>query len=62
MVIFMAHLKIGTLVATLAGARRLRVSTVTGWPGVSTLRLGEFDLQLLISVWQHVNLSEQVRP
>ena len=39
--------KIGTLVVTLPGAWRYRVSAGTGWPGVSILSLGKFDLQLL---------------
>ena len=32
-----SDLKIGTLVATLPGAWRYRVSAGTGWPGVSIL-------------------------
>ena len=32
-----SDLKIGTLVATLQGAWRYRVSAGTGWPGVSIL-------------------------
>ena len=35
--------KIGTPVATLPGARRYRVSTGTGWPGVSILWPGEME-------------------
>ena len=35
--------KIGTPVATLPGAWRYRVSTGTGWPGVSILWLGEME-------------------
>ena len=35
--------KIGTPVATLPGAWRYRVSTGTGRPGVSMLRLGEME-------------------
>ena len=34
---------IGTLVATLTGAWRYRVSAGTGWPGVSILWLGEME-------------------
>ena len=36
-------LNIGTLVATLPGAWRYRVSTGTGQPGVSILELGEME-------------------
>ena len=46
--------------ATLPSAWRYRVSAGTGWPGVRILWLGEMDS--LILVWQHVNLSEQIRP
>ena len=35
--------KIGTLVATLPGTWRYRVSAGTGWPGVSILWLGEME-------------------
>ena len=35
--------KIATPVATLPGAWRNRVSTGTGWPGVSILLLGEME-------------------
>ena len=35
--------KIGTPVATLLGAWRYRVSSGTGWSGVSMLRLGEIE-------------------
>ena len=38
-----SDLKIGTPVATLPGAWRYRVSTGTGWPGVSILWLGEVE-------------------
>ena len=38
-----SDLKIGTLVATLSGAWRYRVSTGTGRPGVSILWLGEVE-------------------
>ena len=58
-----SDLKIGTPVATLPGAWRYRVSTGTGWPGVSILWLGEVERLICnISVWQHVQLSEQIRP
>ena len=30
--------------------------------GVIELALGQFDLQLSISVWQHEHFSEQIRP
>ena len=46
-------LKIGTPMATLPGAWRDRVSTGTGWPGVSILWLGEmkfFICKLCLSV------------
>ena len=48
-------------VATLPGAWCYR----TGWPGVSILWLGEMESRwsaTSISVWQHVKLSEQIRP
>ena len=56
--------KIGTPVATLPGVWRYRVSAVTGQPGVSILWLGEVKVwsATSISVWQHVKLSEQIRP
>ena len=38
-----SDLKIGTPVATLPAAWCYRVSTGTGWPGVSILRLGEVE-------------------
>ena len=38
-----SDLKIGTPVTTLPGAWHYRVSTGTGWPGVSTLWLGEVE-------------------
>ena len=38
-----SDLKIGTPVANLPGAWRYRVSTGTGWPGVSILWLGEME-------------------
>ena len=50
---------------TLTGAWRYRVSAGTGWTGVSILRLGEVESLICaasISVWQHVKLSEQIRP
>ena len=59
-------LKIGAPVTTLPGAWHYRVSAGTGWPGVSVniLWLGEVESLICnsISVWQHVNLSEQIRP
>ena len=48
--------------ATLPGAWCYRVSTGTGQPGVSILWLGEVECLTSISVWQHVKLSEQIRP
>ena len=56
--------KIGTPLASLPGAWRYRVSTGTGRPGVSILWLGEVESLIgsSVSVWQHVNLSEQIRP
>ena len=52
--------------ATLPGAWCYRVSTGTGRPGVSILWLGEVEsligMATSISVWQHVKLSEQIRP
>ena len=38
-----SDLEIDTPVATLPGAWRYRVSTRTGWPGVSILSLGEVE-------------------
>ena len=55
-------LKIGAPAAALPDAWHYRVSPGTGWPGVSILWLGEIDLQLTISVWQHMILSEQICP
>ena len=59
-----SDLKIGTPVAALPGAWRYRVSTGTGRPVVSIIWLGEVELgsPTFISVWQHVQLSEQIRP
>ena len=59
-----SDLKNGTPVATLPGAWRYRVSTGTGWPGVSTLWLCDVESWIcnFISVWQHVKLSSQIRP
>ena len=49
--------------ATLLGVWRYRVSAGTGWHGVSIPWLGEIMWFVTsISVWQHVNLSEQIRP
>ena len=59
-----SDLKIGTPVATLPGAWRYRVSTGTGRPGVSILWLSEKEVwpATSVSAWQHVKLSEQIRP
>ena len=38
-----SDLRIGTPLAALPGAWRYRVSSRTGWPGVSILRLGEIE-------------------
>ena len=55
--------KIGTPVATLPGAWCYSVSTGTGQPGVSILWLGEVESSICnFSVWQHIKLSEQIRP
>ena len=50
--------------ATLPGAWRYSVSVGTGWPGVSILQFGEVKSLFAAStlVWQHVQLSEQIRP
>ena len=50
--------------ATLPGTWRYTVSAGTGRPGVSILWLGEVKVwsATCISVWQHVKLSEQIRP
>ena len=48
-----------------ARRRHYRVSAGTGWTGVSILWLGERGKvcsATTISVWQHVKLSEQIRP
>ena len=71
-----SDLEIDTPVATLPGAWRYKVSAGTGWPGVSTLWLGEMESLICnfclsvaawkvwsaasISVWQHVKLSRSV--
>ena len=58
-----SDLKIGTPAATLPGTWRYRVSTWTGRPGVSILWLGEVERLICnFSVWQHIKLSEQIRP
>ena len=59
-----SDLKIGTPVATQPGAWRWRVSAGDGWPSVTILWLGEVEdwSATSVSVWQHVNLSEQIRP
>ena len=55
--------KIGTPVATLPGAWHYWVSTETGKPSVSILWLGEEVWSAIsVSLWQHVKLSEQIRP
>ena len=50
--------------ATLPGAWRYRVSAGSGWPGVSILWLGEMERLVcnFCLMWQHVKLSEQIRP
>ena len=59
-----SDLKIGTPVATLPGAWLYRVSAGTSWPSVSILWLGEMQSLVCnsITVWQHVQLSSQIRP
>ena len=59
-----SDLKIGNPGATPPVAWRYRVSAGTGWPGVSILCLGEMESLICnsISVWQYVQLSEQIRP
>ena len=61
-----SDLNIGTPVATLPGAWRYRVIAGTGWPGVSIdycdwVRWKVWSATS-VSVWQHVILSEQIRP
>ena len=56
-------LKVGTPVATLPGAWRDRSSAGTCLPGVSILWLGEVESLICnFSEWQHIKLSEQIRP
>ena len=59
-----SDLKIATPVATLPGAWHYRVSTGTGWPGVTILWLDAVEhwSATSISVWQQVKLSEQICP
>ena len=60
-----SDLKLCTPVATLSGAWRYRVSAGTCRPGVSMLWLSEIEevgSATFISVWQHVNSFEQIRP
>ena len=56
--------KIDSPVATLPSAWHRRVSTGTGWPGVGILWLDEVESLIcnVVWVWQHVILSEQIRP
>ena len=60
---YSSDLKIGTLVAILPGAWRYRVSWdwLAGCQYTVTWRGRKFDLHLL-SVWQQVKLSKQIRP
>ena len=57
-------LKIGTPVAMLSGAWYYRVSTGTGWPGVSILRVDERASLICIFYLSVVadKLSEQIGP
>ena len=50
--------------ATLPGAWHYRVSAGTGRPSVSILWLGEMESLIcnFYLVWQHIKLSEQIRP
>ena len=59
-----SDIQIGTPVTTLPGSWRYRVSAGTGRTGVSILWLGEMEVWSATSnsVWQHVKLSEQIRP
>ena len=59
-----SDLKIGTPVATVPGDWHYRVSSRTGWPGVSTRWLGEIKIWSAtpIPVWQHAQLSQQINP
>ena len=56
------YLQIDTPFATLPGAWRYRTSAWTGWPRISILRLGEAETATSVSVWQHIDLSKQIRP
>ena len=60
-----SEVEIGSPVVTIPGPWRYRVSDGTGWPGVSTLWLGEgesFICSFYLSARQHVQLSEEIRP
>ena len=59
-----SDLKIGSPVATLPGAWLYRVSVGTGWPGVRYCDWVRWKVwsATSISEWQHVKLSEQIRP
>ena len=56
--------KVGSPVAVLLGTWHCRISPGTGWPRVCILWLGEIESLMCsyISVWQHIQLSEQVHP
>ena len=51
-------------VATLPGAWPYRAIAETGWLGVSILLLGEKEIlsATSVSVWQQLQMSEQIRP
>ena len=57
-----SDLNTGTPVAILPDALHSRVSTGIGWASVSILWLSQMECwsATSISVWQHVNLSEQI--
>ena len=55
-----SDLKIGTPEATLPGARRYKVSSETGWPGVSIGR--KYDLQLLSECGSTCNCLSRSAP
>ena len=57
-----SNLKIDAPVANLPGAWRDRVSAGTGPPGVSDWVRWKVGSATSISVWQHVQLSKQIRP
>ena len=53
-------IKTGTLVTALLGAWYYRVSAEIGWPGVSSLSVGEIMIsEACMSVWQH-GLCQQI--